>query len=404
MRRAVWLLALGASRAAALLTAVKGSSKADVVAPDLEQKATKVKGILNFMELHSDEPDAVAVACSRLGGEAYNGGRAVQDLVVLLGGVQACIGALRSHVNHSGVVQSCGSGLGGVIVFNNLACKVSAALGGIEALAAGIRAHEDERKVMLTIDVFSSHCDLNPENRPRVRQAGGIDLILESMRRFYSDGEVQFKNWAGLSATVHDPENREAIARGSGWCPPGCGAGELRGIELLVQTMRDLRSSHRVNQEAMQVAKGLLDHSAEYRDALVEAGLIAEIVKTVREREREELGTPCVGAEALTKLALMNPGYRVRIALSGVVSDIVRAMQNRLTPDSTNYGGSTNADVWPTLSSGCRFLEVMAGDLMARETLTTDSGAMSLVSNLASAGQSAAIRSACNATLGQLTV
>mmetsp|Transcript_71787 Transcript_71787/g.166043 ORF Transcript_71787/g.166043 Transcript_71787/m.166043 type:complete len:419 (-) Transcript_71787:46-1302(-) len=405
----MWNMAFCIAGTAAIIAAIHQVSEFNAhlaefpgpVPPHLQEKAVQVQKTLQMMERNPEDPKSIATGCSALGGTAYHGGKAVQDLVVDFGGVEACINGMKKFVGDPQVVQMCGSGLGGIIVFNPHACQVSAAAGGIDALGAGMRAHLDDRNVMLAIDVFSSHCDLNPENRPKVRDAGGIDLIFGSMQRFYRDGEVQFKNWAGLSATVHDPGNREAIAKGGGWCPPGCGTGKYQGIELLVQTMRDLRGSYRVNQEAMQVVKGLCDHSAEYREALVAAGAVEEIVNTIRARAEDELGTPCVGAEALTRFAVANATHRARIAETGVVSDILVAMQRRLKPDESKYGGLTNADVWPTLPSGCQFLEVMALDSQNQVAIKQNNSVTSMLSNLATHGDEFT-RTTCSSLLKRL--
>mmetsp|Transcript_90796 Transcript_90796/g.282888 ORF Transcript_90796/g.282888 Transcript_90796/m.282888 type:complete len:302 (-) Transcript_90796:157-1062(-) len=162
-----------------------------------------------------------------------------------------------------------------------------------------------------TLGCFNDFC---PENRVRMRLAGGVKLMLEQSGvngTLYWNAGAQFSNWCGFSS-YHDKDSYVEFR-------------EFGGIESLIQVMKDHGKSYRVREEILQCTKGMAG-MAVYRVALVEAGFLDILLQSLK----EDSGDPqivALGFESLRLFVESNESVRMTVARMGFAEEALAALQ-----------------------------------------------------------------------------
>jgi len=205
------------------------------------------------------------------------------------------------------------------------------------------------------------------------------------MRNHYWDFSVQFYNWCGFSATLSENEaNLRAFVEG----PKAPIQGRTSGVDICIQTMRDhnvtapggdpLDQSYRVREEIMQVTRSLMQHSDEYRAALVEAGLVGEVVRAMRELHWDS-HVQSVGTMNLAATLRGSAAMQAAIAGAGAIPLLLASLRTHNLQKSSMYGGASSADLWPVLTTINNLLGLLAFNHTANQAELRDAGGPGIV-------------------------
>lgn len=306
-------------------------------------------------------------ACVYLTVRVGNKGVATQDLGASRGMISAAVQAMKRHPKVAWVQVACGNALESVALFNRAQSLAVRDADAIQAVINALRQFPMNKEVQKLTACLSSFNDYAPENRPIILQKGGIDLIFTAMKNFYNDSEVLFRTGCAISATSGDQGVAAAIAADD-------------NIPFLMQMMRDHLKSYRVGQEIMQATRNLMmfdtpDRS--HREVLLRNGFAKAALDTIK-AEMHERGTPTIGSTNLGLLAHKNKTLQDQLLADGAVETILKAMNKYSVLDTSGYGGITTSDVWPTLPSASQAIWCLARNNSAVQARLVEAGAISL--------------------------
>mmetsp|Transcript_35006 Transcript_35006/g.81213 ORF Transcript_35006/g.81213 Transcript_35006/m.81213 type:complete len:426 (+) Transcript_35006:35-1312(+) len=306
-------------------------------------------------------------SCNYLHQRTANRGSEVQDLAEWLGAVPELVKAMRAHTTDVSVQCACGHALEAVSTFNRKTSLAMADAGAIEAVVNALRNFPLDRNVQMMTAALSAFNDLAPENRPRILDAGGVELVMTAMVNHYHDGGVLFRTGCAISATSGDQGVADAIADFRG-----------NGTEFLMQMMRDHLGSWRVGQEIMQATRNMMHIDVKHRERLLRAGFVKAAVDTIRS-EMHERGTPSIGSTNLAMLAYHNRTMQDAIAAEGAIELILHGMERWFNIDRSDYGGWTTSQVWPLLPSSLQALWTLSWENPLVQGLIVEGEGLSII-------------------------
>mmetsp|Transcript_52906 Transcript_52906/g.106137 ORF Transcript_52906/g.106137 Transcript_52906/m.106137 type:complete len:303 (-) Transcript_52906:44-952(-) len=208
--------------------------------------------------------------------------------------------------------------------------------------------------------------DFQEENRIRMREAGGIKLLLDACGingTHYSDAQAQFEVWCAFSS-YHQNDSYAEFKR-------------LGGIESAVAIMRDHAKSYRVREEILQCTKGMLG-KALYRKFFLEAGFLDALLEALHE-DRGDPQVLALGFDSLRMLIETDAATRATVASKGAVGLVLQALRDhsealtntRRAGDTQHVYGSLNDALYNVPGSAAEVLSALAlgGEAPQREML-----------------------------------
>mmetsp|Transcript_90794 Transcript_90794/g.282881 ORF Transcript_90794/g.282881 Transcript_90794/m.282881 type:complete len:431 (-) Transcript_90794:46-1338(-) len=311
-----------------------------------------VGGPLMQMRLFPNDPSTQIKGCQMLAGIAGSSPPAKVPLM-WLGGMDACARAVRRFPSDKSLQGSCLNCLGMMSLFSRKTSVYAGTLGAPQLTVQAMRTHN--MAMGGTLGCFNDFC---PENRVRMRLAGGVKLMLEQCGvngTHYWDAKAQLMTWCGFSS-FHDKDNLAEFR-------------ELGGIESSVQIMKDHPKSYRVREEVLMSTKGTAAKAA-YRIALVEAGFLDILLQSLK----EDSGDPqivALGFESLRLFVESNESVRMTVARMGFAEEALAALQvhssallnTRAGHDKQHVYGTFNDEMYnvPGAATGVLSALVLAG-------------------------------------------
>jgi len=214
-----------------------------------------------------------------------------------------------------------------------LACKKLAALaynngeirtrigfsGGIDLVLNGMRQFPQDKQVqshgILALNNISYAHD---ENKCRIGVSGGVSLVLNNLRQFPNDQQIQRSALLALGNFALDDEIATMISN-------------VGGIEISLRAMRQLPEDEQVQRNGLRALINLACTHKENKTKIGDLGGVESALSAML-RFRENTDVQLHGLHALGNLACNNEKNRTRIGSAGV--DLVLQAMRRFPKDA----------------------------------------------------------------------
>jgi len=280
--------------------------------------------------------DAPLDRFSQLSGCGMIGWRGGQDTrkdwMLEAGAVDVVVAALRAFPQDKQLQIQCGGSVSGACLFNRPLSLRAGELGAVELLIDIMRRWPEDPKCQIG-GMSGGFMDFSGENRARWAAYGGVEVNLDSIRRFYNNSEVVLQAMYGFSSGTED--NDLLVAMGG-------------GLELFMQILRDHVHGYRVPEETFQAIKFVKHPKLQSR--LMELGFPTRAVEVMRElstdRFMQDPACVCLNAFApnATQRSIMVKSGVVEVAFDaafgydqhqGEAKDTEHAVYDGYRPDTS---------------------------------------------------------------------
>jgi len=324
-----------------------------------------------------DDPEAVTRACGGLGTYGFTAGKDVQNFIWSMGALGLGVRAMKRHPENPRLNHACGQMLGGISLFNFEVSTAAGNEGAIGAVVESMRHFPDDREVQFLGSIIGCFCDLVPHNQVLVNQAGGIEVILQAMRKYYWDAEVQFHTYCAFSNNLYNHDNAVwAMHQG--------------GIELAVQTIKDHPpASQRVREEIMQAFRGWNAHP-DTRLRLIQAGAPEGALQSMQDAPEDRNLNDAASALLAELAGKVDATYKAHLVEIGAIKTLLSSLGTfrRLNTQNSQYGGFKSDEIWPIFQHLCAALAVFAKGSSSNQALMEEAGAIQEVSMVMQAKRS----------------
>mmetsp|Transcript_13593 Transcript_13593/g.38668 ORF Transcript_13593/g.38668 Transcript_13593/m.38668 type:complete len:387 (+) Transcript_13593:76-1236(+) len=221
-----------------------------------------------------------------------------KDWILDTGALEAIVAALRAFPQDKELQLRCAGTISGTCLFNRPLSLRAGELGAVELVVDIMRRWPEDPNCQVG-GMSGGFMDFSGENRARWADYGGIEVNLDSIRRFYNSPKVVLEAMYAFSSGTEGNDVR--VAKGG-------------GLELFMDILRDHVHSYRVAEETFQAIKFV--RTPELQSHMIELGFPARIVEVMREKSDDRFmqDPACV---CLTTFA-HNATQRAIFAKSGV--------------------------------------------------------------------------------------
>lgn len=189
-----------------------------------------------------------------------------KDWILDTGALEAIVAALRAFPQDKELQLLCAASLSGTCLFNRPLSLRAGELGAVELVVDIMRRWPEDPNCQVG-GMSGGFMDFSGENRARWAEYGGIEVNLDSIRRFYTSPKVVLEAMFAFSSGTEDNDVR--VAKGG-------------GLELFMDLLRDHVHSYRVPEETFQAIKFV--RTPELQSRMIGLGFPARIVEVMREK------------------------------------------------------------------------------------------------------------------------
>mmetsp|Transcript_98842 Transcript_98842/g.288335 ORF Transcript_98842/g.288335 Transcript_98842/m.288335 type:complete len:422 (-) Transcript_98842:37-1302(-) len=247
---------------------------------------------------------------------------AMQEPMYVQGGHEQAIKAMKLFATDAFVQTTCSGFMGNMVQWNWVLARALGDAGALDLIITAMRNFPEEESVRALTSDLGAFCDFDNENRKRVVELGGLDLVYQATDMHYTtrDVEQMYNLWAAMSGS---PEVVEQMV-------------ERDELERGLKAMRAHRRGT-VRGEVMQLNLALFMHNESHKERLLKAGIVPEIVSAMRDEisgaqgELDAVGKPRLLSNAikiLTELARGGPQHRTEILEAGSLEQIMNALHD----------------------------------------------------------------------------
>jgi len=192
-----------------------------------------------------------------------------KDWILDTGALEAIVAALKAFPQDKGLQLVCASGISGTCLFNRPLSLRAGEIGAVELIVDIMRRWPEDPDCQVG-GMSGSFMDFSGENRKRWADYGGIEVNLDSIRRFYKNPKVVLEAMYAFSSGTEDNDVR--LAKGG-------------GLELFMDILRDHVQDYRVPEETFQAIKFI--KTPELQNRMIELGFPARTVEVMRKKSND---------------------------------------------------------------------------------------------------------------------
>eukprot|EP00413_Alexandrium_margalefii_P038319 CAMPEP_0204600328 /NCGR_PEP_ID=MMETSP0661-20131031/55375_1 /ASSEMBLY_ACC=CAM_ASM_000606 /TAXON_ID=109239 /ORGANISM="Alexandrium margalefi, Strain AMGDE01CS-322" /LENGTH=399 /DNA_ID=CAMNT_0051611121 /DNA_START=76 /DNA_END=1272 /DNA_ORIENTATION=+ len=261
---------------------------------------------------------------------------------IALGLDRAAVKAMADFPSSDGVQLNCTVALGHLAQWNPAAFEVLGKHGAVEAMANVVQADPDNPEKLAIAGFVGAYTDNLPgpggsysQTNMEVLDKTGMPMtVLKGMRKYANRGDIVLQGLCFFSNACNPPHlNAEMVSAGY--------------LEDSVAFMRNLRRTEGVSGEVLWIADECFSVDAEHRRRQADAGLLEEVVETLRAANAGFKTDPITNnrmfqnaLDLFGKYARASDEHRQRIVRAGAKAEIVAGMHSGLVD----------------IASGCRTL------------------------------------------------
>jgi len=258
------------------------------------------------------EPSVAAVqkaSCGVIGARADQDTQ--KDWFLDLGGFDPPIDALRRFPDDEELQLLCEGAIASMCLYNKRNMEAAGDKGAVELTVGIMRKWSEDPRAQIGGNM-GCYMDFSETNRARWAKAGGIELNIASIDRFFNDSGVLVQAWYAFSSGTQPPNAERFVAAG--------------GIERALRTMEHHPTGFRVREETMQAMRqvGLtpaLSHKA------IDMGWLKWVVTALRDAPTD-LHQQSAGCANLAIYASQNTTHRSVAVREGAAEVAMAGLQN----------------------------------------------------------------------------
>lgn len=322
---------------------------------------TPIKEIEMMSQQEAQTPAAQMQLCTKLL-EKCSDDPTLQEPFYIQGAHTKAINAMKSYTYDAGVQIQCTRLLGWMVQWNWVLARALADAGALDAIVTAIRNNPDNAEVRMLSGDIGSFTDFDVQNKRRLVELGLVGLVYNSTDKHYATNEVaqMYNLWSTL-CNLPDVAKEMVEKHGE--------------LERGVKAMKDFRSGT-VRGEVI-VVHGCLASKTSYRERMLAAGLVPEILSAMRDEisgangELDTVGKPRLLSNALMMLRVLAtecPAARAHIVAAGAPAQVLNVLEDDLAHgDRSKHGfAELQHDLW---AEACETLAALMGDTPAERQM-----------------------------------
>lgn len=300
---------------------------------------------IKSMREHPDDPRIQEKSCTVLRDKVTQDPW-LQESIIMAEGDKLAIKAMHRFSKNSRVQVECTRMMSWLGQWNWGTQALMGEHGALDAIVAAIRNFPDLDEVLRGLPGdMGALLDLHLPNRVKVTKLGAVDVVMDNTDKHYTAGNVlsMYCFWSTICA---DGDNAEYMMK----------KGEP---QRAVRAMRVHKNADGVRGEVIQVATECFLSNDAMRVAMVQAGMITEVLSTLRDEMYGNVELDPIGKHRLIQNIYYvlenlasNATHRTLIEEAGAVPLILASMS---VPDEMREGGETNL-----IGDGCKVLNALA--------------------------------------------